>query len=702
MKQQEFKIEYLLLALIVLLALSIRLYELGRIPSSLFIDEIWAVYQPYLFQKGIINLPLYSIMAYILQGTYFTYSFFGSSILFSRLSTAIYGTLLVGVTYFLAKEMFNSKIGLVSAALVAIIPWAVIFSRYQIPSMAGVFWFTLAIYFIYKGSKTKSLNRLLLCGVGSFSLGLSLFSVVTSRVFVAVFLSGSVFLYLYKTKKLTKRKIIEGSVYLAFFILASAPIIYDIFFPSNVSERSIAYSTYSHAHNIPELVSLIGERFALHLSPDFLVLSGGFSYASSQGFQQNISADGLLKYSTGTVGMLNYYGFLVYPAFFYLLYRVVKKRSTIEDKIILWWAFSATLAAASAYYDNPNSARAIFGLPALIIITAIFIWSALSLAIVSFKKTFVRLALVLGIILIIFLPTVYFVQDYFSIYSTRSAKSFDYGYSEVANFLTETDNWNRSILLYSLPSRNWNLAFYSPEQPVNPDKFRVISNISDLTDFKNTFIQIQTSVNFVDGTIEYSTRIDQSYGGATSSHIELFSSEKDTVTLSLYAQNSTYNPNGYLLSQKVNGQFYTDQCPLNNVFTYGEWHTVKLVITPALFSFYLDNELITTLPRPNHDVYSALKLSGESGEVSFADFKFVNKSTIQNPSNFDYISNWQIMSGSWRIDDNVIQGDARIILIADSSLSLQHLEESNMKFSVIKTVYYPSGDIALRIFLIPS
>jgi 4-amino-4-deoxy-L-arabinose transferase-like glycosyltransferase len=700
MKHLEFKLEYLLLALIVLLALSIRLYELGRIPPSLFIDEIWAAYQPYLFQKGMITLPFYSIIAYLLQGTYFTYSFFGSSILFSRLSTAIYGTLLVVVIYFLAKEMFNSKIGLISATLAAITPWAVIFSRYQIPSMAGVFWFTLAICLIYKGSKIKSLNRLLLCGFGSFSLGLSLFSVVTSRVFVAVFLLGSVFLYLYKTKKLTKQKIMEGSVYFALFLLASAPIICDFLSPSNVSERSFDYSIFSHATNILELVSLLGARFFLQISPDFLVLSGGFSYASSQGFQQNISANGLLKYSTGTVGMLNYYGFLVYPAVFYLLYRIIKKRSTTADKIILWWAFSAMLAAAFAYFDNPNSARAIFGLPALIIIIAIFMWRALSSAIFSLRKSFVRLAVILGMILIVLLPTVYFVQDYFSFYPARSADSFDYGYSEVANFLTETGNWNNTILLYSLPSRNWNLAFYSPEQPVNPDRFIIISNISDLTNYKNKFVQIQDSINFADGTIEYSTRIDQSYGGATSSHIELFSNKEDMVTLSLYSENSTYNPNGYLLSQKVNDSVSVEQRSLSNAFTYGEWHSVKLVIEPTLLSFYFDSALLKTMPRPNPDAYSTMKLSVESGEGSFTDLKVVNNNLIQNLSNLDDISTWQVISGSWTIRDNFIQGGASIILIADSSLSLQYLEEDDVDFNVIKTVYYPSGDIALRVFLI--
>lgn len=697
------KTEYLFLICIITIALIIRLYELERVPSALFIDEIWATYQPYLIQKGIIALPLYSAIVYFLQGTYFSYSFFGSSILFSRLSAALYGTLLVVIVYFLAKEMFSPKIGLVSAALTAITPWAVIFSRYQIPSMSGVFWFTLAIYLIYKGSRTISSKRILLCGLGSFTLGLSLFSVVTSRIFVLVFLFGFIFLCVHKVRKLTRNNILEWLTYSALFVLASAPIISDIFFPSNVSGQSLAYSTFAHAKNIPELIDLIVTRFALHLSPDFLVLSGGFSYASQAGFQQNIAAAGLFKYSTGTVGMLNYYGLLVYPAILYLFYKVVKKKSGNADKLMLWWAFSSTLATTSAYYDNPNAARAIFGLPALIIIISIFICGAVSVFI-SFKKKIMRFASILGIILIILLPTTYFLQDYYSNYYSRSAASFDFGYADVANFLTETNNWNRPIFLYTPPSRNWNLAFYSPEQPVNPDKFTVVSSMSDLlavTEFKNAFIQIQKPLNFVNGTIEYATRIDQSYGGAASSYIQLVFDEKNMLALSIYSQNSTYNRSGYLLSQKANDQVFYEQRALGNAVNHGEWYTVKLVITSKSVLFYFDNDLVTTFSRPTYDTYSYLKFGGESGEVSFADLKIVNGETneITNVLN-DGISQRQIVSGTWEIDENILQGDSSIILIADTSLNLQLLQENMVPFNVLKTIYYPTGDIAFRIILI--
>jgi len=687
-------------------ALFIRLYELGRIPSALFIDEVWAVYQPYLYQTGLINLSLYSIVVYFLQGTYFTYQIFGPSVLFGRLSVAIYGTLLVAVVYFLAKEMFNLKIGLFSAILIALCPWAVIFSRYQISPMTGFFWFTLAIYFTYKGSKIKSRKRWLVCGLGSFILGLSLASIVISRIFVPLFLLGFVILHAKRIERWTRWTIMEGLIYLALFLLASSPVIYDHIYPSSgVVKQSVIFSTFSHSDSVSELVKLVGERFYLHFSPDFLLLTGGFSFAGTKGSQPMFSTEGLLKYSTGAVGMLNYYGVLVYPAICYLVYKTARKKSTIEERLLLWWIFSYLLTSTIAYYDNPNAARYIIGLPALIISIAVFIDCIYAFMNTSFMtKKSIRLASTFGIIMIILLPTIYFSTDYFYRYSARSAKSFDYGYKEIAQFLTETDNWKRPIFLYSLPDRNWNLAFYSPRQPVNPDRFSVVFppfNFSALRPH-NAFIQIKKPVDFEEGTIEYKTRMDKGYGAASSSHIQLVRDENNIFRLSINFENPTYNPSGYLLSQKANGQLYVLERSLNKVMDYNEWRMVKLVINKTTVSFYFDGELITIWSRPTNDVYHYINLCGESGGVSFTDFKikYSGESKFINILEKDNVSDWQIISGTWAVNQNIFRGDVSAILIIPGAVDLQFLRENNVEYEILKAIYYPEGNLAFTVILI--
>jgi len=491
------KTELLLLLCIIVVTLFLRLYELDTVPPALFIDEVWSVYQPYMHQAGLVDLSPYSVASYLLQGTYFTYQIFGSSSLFTRLSVAIYGTLFVVLIYFLAKEMFNARVGLLSASLMALCPWAIIFSRYQVPSISSVFWSTLAIYLVYKGSKLKQQKKTILIGLGSLAFGLSLNTMVVLRVFVPLISLGLLALAIKNVRALICMKtILKGGSYFGLFLLGAFPVILDyVAYPSSpVITLSKDYSIFSHASTIFDLGRLIGERFYLHMSPDFFLLTGGFSFAGTEGSQPMFSTEGLLKYSPGTVGMLNYYGVLVYPAICYLVYKTARKKSTIEERFLLWWIFSYLLTSTIAYYDNPNAARYIIGLPALIISIAVFIDCIYAFMNTSFMtKKSIRLAFTFGIIMTILLPTIYFSTDYFYRYSARSAKSFDYGYKEIAQYLTETDNWKRPIFLYSLPSRNWNLAFYSPRQPVNPDEFLVVFppfNSSALS-LHNAFIQMR-------------------------------------------------------------------------------------------------------------------------------------------------------------------------------------------------------------------
>ncbi len=698
------KTERLLLLCIIVVALFLRLYELDSVPSALFLDEVWSVYQPYLHQAGLVDLSPYSVTSYFLQGTYFIYQIFGFSILFTRLSAAIYGTLFVVVIYFLAKEMFNSRIGLLSASLMALCPWAIIFSRYQIPSISSVFWSTLAIYLVYKGSKLKRQKKTILLGLGSLALGLSLNTIAVLRVFVPLFSLCFVALAM---KKICMKTILKGGSYFALFLLGAFPVILDyVTYPSSVViTLSKDYSTFSHASTIFDLGRLIGERFYLHLSPDFFLFTGGFSFASTEGSQPMISAEGLLKYSTGAVGMLNYYGVLIYPAICYLVYKTARKKSTIEERLLLWWIFSYLLTSTIAYYDNPNAARYIIGLPALIIAIAVFINRIYALMNTSFMiKKSIRLAFTFGIIMIMLLSTIYFSTDYFTTYPARSAKSFDYGYKEIAQFLTETDNWKRPIFLCSLPDRNWNLAFYSPRQPVNPDKFAVVFppfNFSALRPH-NAFIQIKKPVDFEEGTIEYKTRMDKGYGAASSSHIQLVRDENNIFRLSINFENPTYNPSGYSLSQKANGQLYVLERSLNKVMDYNEWRMVKLVINKTTVSFYFDGELITIWSRPTNDVYHYINLCGESGGVSFTDFKikYSGESKFINILEKDNVSDWQIISGTWAVNQNIFCGDVSVILIIPGAVDLQFLRENNVEYEILKAIYYPEGNLAFTVILI--
>ncbi len=686
-----------------------RLYELGNIPPSVYIDEVWAVYVPRLYQSGLIDLSPHAILVHFIMGTYYVYGIFGHSAFFTRLPAAIYGIMLVALIYFMAKEMFNTRIGLLSAALTALCPWAMIFSRYEVPSISSVFWLTLAIYLLYKGSKLKERKRLANIWLGSLILGLSLNTLVILRVFVSIFLFGLFTLYVTyvhaHTQKFDRKKIIQGIGCVALFLLGASPVIYEYVGYSSSTEitLSTSYSTFAHTSTWLETISSVAERFYLHLSPDFLALTGGASFAGSEGFQPVISATGLLNYSTGTVGMLNYYGILIYPAISYLAYKVVRKKGTIENKLLLWWIFSYALASTTAYYDNPNSARNIAGLPALIIVLALtlnFIYTTLGG--LCKNRKFENRILIFGMVMIILLPSAYFLTDYFAAYPMRSARSFDYGFRQIADVLTETKNWERPVILYSLPARNWNLAFYSPDQPFEPDRFSVVFPPFDFValfeNVRNIPTEVGANISIVYGSLEYKFRIDKGYGTATSSHMWLDSNEGGIIALSIYAQNSTYNPNYYLLSQEVNGNvLFIEEGFLNKIIEYGKSYTVRLILDDTTMHFYFDDELIIKWQRPTCDVYNFLRLGGESGAVTFTDLKMVS----DGYSKFFGVSNWRPISGTWTIDQDVLQGDPSVILVLAKASDLQLLSKGGVEYRILEMIRYPEKEVAFWVILIP-
>lgn len=698
-----------ILILILTLALFLRIYRLEQVPAGLYVDEILAVYTPYLYTLGIVVLSPGGIIAYLLSGTFFTYSLFGPSIFFTRLPEVVLGTLLVLATYLLAKEMFSKRVGLLSAVLVAVSPWALHFSRFQAFCSAYVLYFTVAMLFLYKGINADNKRRKFVwfC-LGSLLLGLTASILVSASVFIPLFLVGFLIVYV-RMKPLKIRPLLtKGFIYAAIFLIAYSPVFLAYLVLDPTGSRALAYSTYSYSQNIFDLLRMVLERAYMHLSPSFLVFTAPATHDLP--FQQTIGQTGLSVYSPTIFGELNYYGVLLYPGILLLAYKALKKSSK-GHAVLLWWIICYSIVSGIAYYDNPSAARNIVGLPALIITIALVIdflikvTRNLKTKKIGHVTIYFKPLLSVLLICLIAVPTSLFLHEYYFNYPSKSAKAFDYGFEEVVQFLTETNNWKRPIVLYDLPVRNYNIAFYSPEQPVNPDKIPVVFSISNLlafVDSKNAFIQIQRPLDFTNGTIEYDVRVDESYGAAASPSLQLILDENNKLAFGIYSQNSTYNPSGYLISQMTNGQNFFDQGALGSDVKTGEWYPVKLAVNDTSVSFYFNNKLVTVFSRPTSDAYSWFKLCGESSGVSFANFKIVNEVANETTRylNGGDISEWQIISGTWVINENVLHGDSITILIADNTLDLQLLQNSGVRFEVVNTILNANGDIVLRILLI--
>src|SRR3989344_6812280 len=160
--------------------------------------------------------------------TDYAYRIFGVSLLTARFLSFIFGSLSIILIYLISNLLYNRKVGLVAAFLLAVsafhITWT---ASYQDQSM--MFFVLLASYFFIKEYQTTKKISLL----SALFLGIAELVKIITGVFVIVFI-GFMISILYKNhkldKKLFKKNLKRFIYFILILILALAPIIaYNLF-----------------------------------------------------------------------------------------------------------------------------------------------------------------------------------------------------------------------------------------------------------------------------------------------------------------------------------------------------------------------------------------------------------------------------------------------------------------------------------------
>ncbi len=182
-KKVNFKTHLLEILLLALLAVGffLRVYKLGE--QSYWIDEGFTYMQMEaihehgypLLNSGIVDVKDI-ILPYFLQLP----RFFGTSPFWLRLIPALFGTASIGVIFLLAKNLWNSKVGLFSAFLFTFSYWQIAWSRQLRPYALLVFFILMALLFLIiyeKKLEKKYLIAVLIfvvCAIASKSAGILL------------------------------------------------------------------------------------------------------------------------------------------------------------------------------------------------------------------------------------------------------------------------------------------------------------------------------------------------------------------------------------------------------------------------------------------------------------------------------------------------------------------------------------------------
>jgi len=339
---------------------------------------------------------------------------FGLSIFATRFPSALFGSLIVVVVYFLALEIFREerhgkKIALVSSLLSAVSPWGIVVSRASGEAIVALFFILTGALLFLRGIRQQH-GVFISCAAVSFSL--SFFFYHTPRVFVPLlFLALCSILYPVWKKYSTRFR----SVLITSFVLLCFVSFALVFLISGGTGRYSQVNIFS----FPETRLVLEEQ----LREDGEMKSG---VLSSRIFHNKVVSYTLtftknyLEYFTGNFlliqgGLPKWYlvpgmglTYLVAFPFLFLGVLFLATSKKIVDKVPLVWLVVAPVVGAITVDDIPNVNRAIAMSPMIEIVTAAgFIF-------LIYKLPKRLLTPIVGFITLLFICNVaYFLHQYF-------------------------------------------------------------------------------------------------------------------------------------------------------------------------------------------------------------------------------------------------------------------------------------------------
>lgn len=384
------------LVIIILIALFLRLFLLSSLPSGFFCDEASNGYDAYSIMKTMHDqhgqfLPLFlrafnddreSLYVFI---TVPFIKVFGLNEFSTRLPAALLGTLTVVSLYYLAEELFNQRIGLLAALLMAISPWHIQFSRIAFRAIILPLLFCLGLIFFSKSFKRPSLLIL-----SSALFGLSLHTYAAARGFIPLFVLGLVIFYRKELWQIKKHGVIAAFLFLTVFVFLLTFWIS----PEGMSRANAVGIT-------KEPIKLFHDYMS-YFSPDFLFINGDLN----------------VRHSPTRIGQLHFVEFITVAAGTLFLL----KENARHKKILLLWL---VLYPFPAFLTAPSHAiRSILGVPLFSILSAHGFYMLKELTRLPTKMYFMIAKALLT------LSMLFFINRYFFSYPTYSRVPWQYGMGE--------------------------------------------------------------------------------------------------------------------------------------------------------------------------------------------------------------------------------------------------------------------------------
>lgn len=449
----------ILFALILILALGLRIYKLDTVPPSLNWDEVAAGYNAYTIanwgrDEWGATMPLvftsfrddkHPVHIYI---TALIIKLFGMTDFTVRLSGALIGILGVVIIFYLARIYFVSDLAaLLAAFFLAISPYHLHFSRGLWEANFAPFFLMLGLLLFQLGLQKKSWLLIF----AFFSFGLSLFSYHSSKIVVPPVVLLLIFLNI---KSLIKKGI-YFYISLAILILFIAIMVtdkrllglaraYQARLPDEQVQNSKLYQLTKNYY-LGALNASISNYYA-HFGKDFLFVSGGQSSRDSvKVFGEFYKTDALF----------------IFVGFATLIFL----RSKVTLIILTWLLLSPFPSSLTS--NTPSATRAIFMSISLILVSAFGATTIINWFKGNFKKVVIVLIMTVSLI-----QCYYFLNYYLNTYPKKDAIDWVYGMKDIVEYVKNHPDYSQ-VFMTEIRSQPYIFFLYYLKYPL-PDYLRYV------------------------------------------------------------------------------------------------------------------------------------------------------------------------------------------------------------------------------------
>src|SRR5258708_3565766 len=462
-----FKNTKLILIGILVIAFALRIFQIDKVPVSLFGDELDLGYQAYSilhtgrdYYGNKMPLQFHSLAEYrtplYLYSAVPTVALFGISPLGVRLPAVIFGVLGIWALYLLIKELTKREdLGLVTAAVLTFSPWHLQYSRAGFEVTELLFFLIIGLYFFFKGLKN---GKWLWLSVVCLVAGPWIYS--TAKLFVPLLM---VFLFITNFKEiisLPKKSLIYACIA---GLIVGLPLAYSVL---KTPQRFDYISVFSDPTIEPQIGTLRSRDAAMRgeigtgLNPTIIdkFFENKVTYVGKQVIEhyfQALSSDFFFRQGDpdlrqSPTGMGEFYKVeaISMVAGLILFFSLNKNRKL--KMLILFWIIAGVLPGAITRDGGNHATRLILILPPFTFLISYGIVEGIKL----FKKNQRKFAVLGYIIAFIFCFTMY-IHNYYVHYPWDSEIWWHAGYRQAIQDVKQLQGNYQTVVISTANEPPW-------------------------------------------------------------------------------------------------------------------------------------------------------------------------------------------------------------------------------------------------------